>query len=107
MIHQRLSQNGFMVGVHWGRAFRAQLISTIPDMPVVITHRPAGACARVRAVRTPHWLSGFVTAPDVPAAHRVVSPTDARAAANIAEWSSYLPANCVRTMISLGWDRST
>jgi hypothetical protein len=26
---------------------------------------------------------------------------------NIAEWSSYLPADCVNTMISMGWDVST
>jgi hypothetical protein len=31
----------------------------------------------------------------------------ARSDKNIAEWSSYLPADCVKTMISMGWDVST
>jgi hypothetical protein len=31
----------------------------------------------------------------------------ARSQQNIAEWSSYLPADCVNTMISMGWDVST
>jgi hypothetical protein len=31
----------------------------------------------------------------------------ARSARNIALWSSYLPADCVKTMIDMGWDRST
>lgn len=31
----------------------------------------------------------------------------ARSKWNIAEWSSYLPADCVNTMISMGWDVST
>lgn len=28
-------------------------------------------------------------------------------ARNIANWSSYLPSDCVDVMISLGWDRTT
>jgi hypothetical protein len=31
----------------------------------------------------------------------------ARSDKNIAEWLSYLPADCVKTMISMGWDVST
>ncbi len=31
----------------------------------------------------------------------------ARSERNIAEWLSYLPADCVKTMISMGWDVST
>jgi hypothetical protein len=31
----------------------------------------------------------------------------ARSARNIAEWNSYLPASCVRTMVRMGWDYST
>lgn len=30
----------------------------------------------------------------------------ARSAQNIALWKSYLPDDCVETMISMGWDRS-
>lgn len=30
-----------------------------------------------------------------------------RAAQNRADWSTYLPEDCVATMILLGWDRST
>jgi hypothetical protein len=26
---------------------------------------------------------------------------------NIARWSTYLPADCIRTMVDMGWDRST
>ena len=31
----------------------------------------------------------------------------ARSAANILEWKSYLPAECVESMIAMGWDIST
>jgi hypothetical protein len=30
-----------------------------------------------------------------------------RSAMNIAVWSSYLPADCVETMIMMGWDKTT
>jgi hypothetical protein len=30
-----------------------------------------------------------------------------RSANNIANWSTYLPADCVAVMVSLGWDRTT
>jgi hypothetical protein len=30
-----------------------------------------------------------------------------RAVANVQAWRSYLPADCVTTMIEMGWDRST
>ena len=37
----------------------------------------------------------------------VSSPTADRSAQNIAGWSSYLPADCVAVMVSLGWDHTT
>ena len=30
-----------------------------------------------------------------------------RAVANVQAWRSYLPSDCVNTMIEMGWDRST
>ena len=30
-----------------------------------------------------------------------------RSVNNILEWNSYLPANCVRTMVRMGWDYTT
>ena len=30
-----------------------------------------------------------------------------RAVANVQAWRSYLPADCVNTMIEMAWDRST
>jgi hypothetical protein len=33
--------------------------------------------------------------------------TRARAAANIKEWQRYLPADCVSTMLRLGWHLTT
>jgi hypothetical protein len=33
--------------------------------------------------------------------------TRARAAANIKEWQSYLPADCVSAMLRLGWHLTT
>ena len=37
-----------------------------------------------------------------PAIHAVGRSTE-----NIADWTSYLPADCVETMVSLGWDHTT
>ena len=31
----------------------------------------------------------------------------ARSAANIAKWSTYLPPDCVQSMVRMGWDDST
>lgn len=31
----------------------------------------------------------------------------ARSAKNILEWNSYLPLDCVKTMVRMGWDRTT
>ncbi len=36
-----------------------------------------------------------------------ISGTHARAAANIKEWRTYLPADCVNTMLRLGWHLTT
>jgi hypothetical protein len=30
-----------------------------------------------------------------------------RSAENIDSWQAYLPANCIETMVKLGWDHST
>jgi hypothetical protein len=30
-----------------------------------------------------------------------------RSVKNILQWNSYLPANCVRTMVRMGWDYTT
>jgi hypothetical protein len=100
MIHSKQSQGQSMAGIDWGRAFRAQLISSIPTPPVVVSRR-------IAKIRTPHWLSGFLTSPVTAVAPRIVDHADDRSAKNIADWSSYLPANCVDIMISLGWDRTT
>jgi hypothetical protein len=31
----------------------------------------------------------------------------ARAAKNILQWTSYLPSDCIKAMITMGWDRTT
>ncbi len=43
--------------------------------------------------------------PAPPACRQAYDAT--RVEKNIAEWSSYLPADCVNTMISMGWHVST
>jgi len=30
-----------------------------------------------------------------------------RAAQNILQWTSYLPPDCIKAMIAMGWDRTT
>lgn len=45
---------------------------------------------------------------DAPLRRVPLSPeAAARSARNIALWRSYLPADCVRTMIRMGWDQTT
>jgi hypothetical protein len=36
-----------------------------------------------------------------------VSTLDVRSANNIIQWRSYLPEDCVKTMIQMGWDSTT
>ena len=54
-------------------------------------------------IELPEEPSG--TAPPVEA--RVAVDRTARSEANILQWMSYLPEDCVRTMIEMGWDVST
>jgi hypothetical protein len=66
-----------------------------------------GVRLRVNAFRAPRELSGFVSHLSAPDAGGKVSNTIDGPARNIANWSSYLPADCIKVMVSLGWDRST
>lgn len=36
-----------------------------------------------------------------------IAASAARSASNIANWSTYLPLDCVKSMIRMGWDLST
>jgi hypothetical protein len=38
---------------------------------------------------------------------RVGAADGGRAAQNISLWTSYLPPDCIRAMIAMGWDRTT
>jgi hypothetical protein len=46
-----------------------------------------------------------------PAAAPIEAPVNgadaARSEENILQWMAYLPADCVKTMIAMGWDVST
>jgi hypothetical protein len=42
-----------------------------------------------------------------PVEARVNDADAARSEENILQWMSYLPEDCIRTMINLGWDVST
>lgn len=37
----------------------------------------------------------------------LVFASKARSAANISNWLTYLPPDCVRSMVKMGWDMST
>jgi hypothetical protein len=58
---------------------------TLPSQPLASEFRPA---------------EGFFHVP-------LRASDAARSARNIAEWNSYLPAACVRTMVMMGWDYTT
>jgi hypothetical protein len=60
--------------------------------------------------QTLHGLFFEVHAESSGAAAPVVSPANddvARSENNILQWMSYLPEDCIRTMIQMGWDVST
>ena len=42
-----------------------------------------------------------------PVAARVNDADVARSEENILQWMSYLPEDCIRTMIDMGWDVTT
>jgi hypothetical protein len=42
-----------------------------------------------------------------PAELRVNADDAARSEENILQWMSYLPEDCIRTMIEMGWDVTT
>lgn len=47
-------------------------------------------------------MDGTTAAPE-----SAVDAGRARSAANIAKWSTYLPPDCVQSMVRMGWDDST
>jgi len=47
-------------------------------------------------------------AADMPLLHIPLRASDAkRSVKNISQWNAYLPTECVRTMVSMGWDYTT
>ena len=45
---------------------------------------------------------------DMPSGHIPLRAADARRSVrNILEWNSYLPSDCVRSMVRMGWDYTT
>jgi len=54
---------------------------------------------------------GAATHPISDSAAEINEPADAasaaRAADNILLWTSYLPPDCIKSMIAMGWDRTT
>lgn len=56
--------------------------------------------------RRPHHDAPRV--PDEPLVHVPLRASDAkRSVRNIRQWNSYLPTDCVRKMVSMGWDYTT
>jgi hypothetical protein len=104
MNRERHAFNNDVTWMNPGNAFRAQLIRSMPGVPVVVPAAFGTSDQKYRA-RASHWLSRFVTHPDAVAVCRISEMRD-HSERNIADWSSYLPADCVATMISLGWDRT-
>lgn len=66
-----------------------------------------GLPVRINAFRPPSGVSRFENSPPAPVAANGIGETANRSTRNITNWSSYLPANCIEVMVSLGWDRTT
>jgi hypothetical protein len=48
------------------------------------------------------------SAADDPLVHVPLRASDAkRSVRNILQWNAYLPTDCVRSMVSMGWDYTT
>jgi hypothetical protein len=61
------------------------------------------ASPRVPTFAVPHvHLSDYATK----IAQRAIRVDSVRSVGNIRLWSSYLPEDCVNTMIKMGWDRT-
>jgi hypothetical protein len=102
MNRQNQSPCDSIAAINWGSAFRAQAIRTIPDIPIVTSTGFVVGVGKIRAVRTPHWLSRFVTCPAASTAADRLGATDNRWVKHIAEWSNHLPADCVHVEVSPG-----
>ena len=62
---------------------------------IELPEEPSGTAPPVQA-----WVAAPVEA-------RVAVDRTARSEANILQWKSYLPEDCIRTMIEMGWDVTT
>jgi hypothetical protein len=88
---QRQTSASSIEEINWGNAFRSRVVRANPK----------------EAIPEPHWLCRFIAPPAGADAASEIRATVDQSAKNIAIWSSYLPADCVATMVSLGWDRTT
>jgi hypothetical protein len=51
--------------------------------------------------------SGRISASAAELSEQGGTAEDPRAAQNILQWTSYLPPDCIKSMIAMGWDRTT
>jgi hypothetical protein len=85
-----------------GRLFASRAILTLPsrkELAVIDTDSPQNAFAAI--------YSSASRIPTLPTAAPPADAETARWAKNIFLWSSYLPHDCVQSMIRMGWHHST
>ena len=103
----RQSSTNWRIEGDWGDEFKARPFCSNSNIPVVVLATFVGSPERVKAYRAPHRLSRFVSSLPAAAVVSGISVTVDRSIQNIANWGSYLPSDCIKEMISLGWDRTT
>jgi hypothetical protein len=78
------------------------------DQQIMETDTQVQQRAMVEFPVQPSETAAPIDAPiDAPVGATVDKADAARSAANVVQWQSYLPENCIKTMIAMGWDVTT
>jgi hypothetical protein len=94
-------------GLGFERTFKSAAIHTNPRISHWMLTDFGRASERTGAARMAHEKSRFVDSPTAAFLSSGSNMKLDRSAQNLADWSSYLPAECIAVMVALGWNRTT
>lgn len=110
MIHQPRSQGNFTAGLRLESILKSMHLWRTQTEPMQGGTESAATDAEIdHNVDLSEILASLGVSAGMSAAARVAqdSAANARAAATIADWMSYLPRDCVRAMVMDGWHWSS
>jgi hypothetical protein len=108
MNTEKQSPVSILADIEWNNASKTPAPRTTLNVPIVMFADFIGEPQPpIKPARIANWTGRVLSSPTRGRASNRTGRTVDRSAQNIADWSSYLPADCVAAMVSLGWDHTT